>query len=176
MGCPWVVHRLYPPLADELTPIFTLFFQASLKQGTIPIDWTTANVVPIFKKGDRLQPINYRPISLTSITCKMFEHIITSNIMQHLDSHNILHDAQHGFRKHRSTETQLIQLIDNLAHNIDTRIQTDAILLDFQKAFGRMAECLIASVAEWLRAWDTLTMFEATVCGRSWVRSPTGAI
>ena len=68
----------------------------------------------------------------------MFEHIITSNIMQHLDSHNILHDAQHGFRKHRSTETQLIQLIDNLAHNIDNRIQTDAILLDFQKAFDKV--------------------------------------
>ena len=95
-------------------------------------------MVPIFKKGDRLQPINYRPISLTSITCKMLEHIITSNIMQHLDSHNILHDAQHGFRKHRSTETQLIQLIDNLAHNIDNRIQTDAILLDFQKAFDKV--------------------------------------
>ena len=92
----------------------------------------------LFKKGDRLQPINYRPISLTSITCKMLEHIITSNIMQHLDAHNILHDAQHGFRKHRSTETQLIQLIDNLAHNIDNRIQTDAILLDFQKAFDNV--------------------------------------
>ena len=47
-------------------------------------------------------------------------------------------DAQHGFRKHRSTETQLIQLIDNLAHNIDNRIQTDAILLDFQKAFDKV--------------------------------------
>ena len=68
----------------------------------------------------------------------MLEHIITSNIMQHLDKHNILHDAQHGFRKHRSTETQLIQLIDNLAHNIDNRIQTDAILLDFQKAFDKV--------------------------------------
>ena len=51
-------------------------------------------LVPIFKKGDRLQPINYRPLSLASITCKMLEHIITSNIMQHLDAHNILHDAQ----------------------------------------------------------------------------------
>ena len=118
-------------LADELTPTFTLFFQASLKQGAIPTDWTTPNVVTIFKKGDRLQPINHRPISLTSITCKMLEHIITSDIMQ-------LHDAQHGFRKQRSTETQLIQLIDNLAHNIDNRIQTDAILLDFQKAFDKV--------------------------------------
>ena len=68
----------------------------------------------------------------------MLEHIITSNIMQHLDKHNIIHDAQHGFIKQRSTETQLIQLIDNLAHTIDNRIQTDAILLDFQKAFDKV--------------------------------------
>ena len=60
------------------------------------------------------------------------------NIMQHLDKHNILHDAQHGFRKHRSTETQLIQLINNLAHNIDNKIPTDAILLDFKKAFHKV--------------------------------------
>ena len=58
--------------------------------------------------------------------------------MQQLDTPHILHDAQHGFRKHRSTETLLIQLIDNLAHNIDNRIQTDAIILDSQKAFDKV--------------------------------------
>ena len=74
------------------------------------------------------------PPNLTHINhLKKLEHIITSNIMQHLDTHNILHNTQHGFRKHRSTETHLIQLIENLAHNIDNKLQTDAILLDFQK-------------------------------------------
>ncbi len=58
--------------------------------------------------------------------------------MQHLDAHNIRHYAQHGFRKQRSTETQLIQVRDNLAHNIDIIMQTDAILLDFQKAFDKV--------------------------------------
>ena len=68
----------------------------------------------------------------------MLEQIIISTIMQHLDTHHILHDAQHEFRKHRSTETQLSQLIDNLAHNINKRIKTDAILLDIQKAFDKV--------------------------------------
>ena len=68
----------------------------------------------------------------------MLEHIITNNIMHNLDTHHILHDAQHGFRKHWSTETQLIQLVDNLGHNIDNRIQTDAILLYFQKASDKV--------------------------------------
>ena len=93
---------------------------------------------PHIQKGDRLHPDNYRPIPLTPITCEMLEHIITSNIMQHLDTHYILHDAKHGFRKHRSTETQLIQPIDNLAHDINNRIQTDATLLDFQKTFDKI--------------------------------------
>ena len=49
-----------------------------------------ARVVAMFKKGDRHQPANYRPVSLTSITCKVLEHIIHSNIMQHFDYHQIL--------------------------------------------------------------------------------------
>ena len=68
----------------------------------------------------------------------ILEHIMTSNIMEHLDTHHILHDAQHGFRKPCSTETQRIQLIDYLAHITDNRIQTDATLLDFKKAFDKV--------------------------------------
>ena len=131
--------NLLKTLADELTPALTLFFQASLNQGTIPNDWKTANVVPIYKKGDRLRPENYRPISLTSITCKMLEHIVTHSIMLHLDNNHILNDAQHGFRKRRSCETQLIQIVNDLALNIDNKIQTDIILLDFQKAFDKVS-------------------------------------
>ena len=97
--------RLLKEAATELTPVFTLFFQASVDQGIIPDDWKTANVVPIFKKGDRSKAENYRPVSLTSIACKALEHIVTSTIMKHLDTYNILTDAQHGFRKRRSCET-----------------------------------------------------------------------
>ena len=68
----------------------------------------------------------------------MLEHILCSNIMTHLESNNILHDAQHGFRKRRSCESQLIVTIQDLAHNIDTKGQTDVILLDFSKAFDKV--------------------------------------
>ena len=130
--------RLLKEAATELTPVFTLFFQASVDQGIIPDDWKTANVVPIFKKGDHSKAENYRPVSLTSIACKALEHIVTSSIMKHLDSHNILTDAQHGFRKRRSCETQLIQTVQDLARNIDSAGQTDVILLDFSKAFDKV--------------------------------------
>jgi hypothetical protein len=60
--------------------------------------------------------------------------------MRHVDTHNILHDAQHGFRRRRSCENQLILTVQDLARNIVNRNQTDLILLDFSKAFDEMAK------------------------------------
>ena len=133
-----VPARLLKELAAELTPVFTLFFQTSLDQGKVPDDWRKANVVPIFKKGERSHPGNYRPISLTSISCKMLEHIVCSSVMDHLDGFRILSNAQHGFRKKRSCESQLILAIQDLAKGIDATEQHDVILLDFSKAFDKV--------------------------------------
>ena len=112
--------------------------KACLDQGTTPDDWKTANVVPIFKKGDRNRPEDYRPVSLTSIACKILEHIVCSSIHRHLEAHSILTDAQHGLRKRRSCETQLIITIQDLAKTVDNKGQTDVILLDFSKAFDKV--------------------------------------
>ena len=101
--------------AKELSPILTKIFQWSLDTGQVPSDWKEAMVVPIFKKGDKHQPANDRPISLTSITCNVIEYIIHSSVMKHLDRHYILTDAQHGFRKKRSCETQLLVTVHNIA-------------------------------------------------------------
>ena len=84
-----------------------VIFQLSLEQGQVPKEWTTANVTPLYKKGDRSVAANYRPISLTCILCKVLEHIVASNLVKHLNSNNILSDMQHGFREKRSCETQL---------------------------------------------------------------------
>nr|XP_054757211.1 cylicin-1-like [Lytechinus pictus] len=137
-GPDMIPARLLKELALELTPIFVHFYQASLNQGTIPEDWKKGNIVPVFKKGDRSLPENYRPVSLTSIVCKTLEHIVCSSFMKHLDLHHTLSDAQHGFRKRRSCVTQLVKFVDDLASTIDRRGQTDAILLDFSKAFDKV--------------------------------------
>ena len=94
--------------AEQLSEVFTVLFQASLTRGIVPDDWLHANIIPVFKKGDRAKAENYRPISLTSIACKLLEHIIHSSIMDFLDDNSILSDFQHGFRHGRSCETQLI--------------------------------------------------------------------
>ena len=130
--------RLLKELASELTPVFTVFYNASISQGTIPAEWKQADVVPIYKKGAKNRPENYWPVSLTAITCKMLEHVITSSIMKHLEVHNILTDAQHGFRKSRSCESQLIITLQDLAKTVDDKGQTDVVLLDFSKAFDNV--------------------------------------
>ena len=103
-----------------------------------PEDWKTANVAPIFKKGDRGLASNYRPVSLTCISCKVLEHIIVSQMRDHMDQHNILVDCQHGFRSRHSCESQLIITAHDLASSLNQKHQTDMSILDFSKAFDRV--------------------------------------
>ena len=80
--------------------------------------------------------MNYGPVCLTCITCKLFEHIICKHILAHLEDHKILTDLQHGFRSGRSCETQLVTTFQDLAlmHNKKCS-QFDIAVLDFSKAF-----------------------------------------
>ena len=125
--------------SKEIAPALTFIFQASLQQSSIPSDWKKANVVPLFKKGDRAAPSNYRPVSLTCICSKILEHIIYSHIFTHLTRYNILCDQQHGFRHSRSCQTQLILTINDLAESLNRNEQTDVIFLDFSKAFDKVS-------------------------------------
>ena len=125
--------------ADEISPVLTKIFQTSLDTGEVPADWRKANIVPLFKKGDKHQASNYRPVSLTSVTCKVLEHIVHSNVINHFLHQDILCDNQHGFRSKRSCETQLITTLQNITSQLRTgRDQVDVILLDFSKAFDKV--------------------------------------
>ncbi|XP_072051490.1 uncharacterized protein [Amphiura filiformis] len=129
--------------AEEIAPAISLLYQASLDQGSVPSSWKKALVVPIFKKGSRSSPANYRQISLTAILCKLCEHVVHSAIINHRSEQKILSDAQHGFRKRRSCDTQLILTIDDLVKGIEDKGQTDMILLDFAKAFDKVSHRLL---------------------------------
>ena len=124
---------------EELAPVLKLMFQKSPDTGSLPSIWKKANVSPIFKNGDKTEPANYRPISLTCVLCKVLEHVVASGISKHFTEQNILSELQHGFREKRSWETQLIMLVDELSESMQSGKQTDLILLDFSKAFDKVA-------------------------------------
>ena len=129
----------------ELPEIYTILFQTSLNSGTIPDDWKTANIFPLFKKGNKNNVENYRPISLTCISSKLLEHIVHSTTMDFLDSNKILTPFQHGFRQGRSCESQLLTTLNDFTKTLNTSNQTDAVLLDFSKAFDKVDHKILLS-------------------------------
>ena len=117
--------------ADLIALMLKTIFQQSLDTGKVPSVWKTADVVAIFKKGDKHAASSYRTVSLT----KVLEHIIIRAIMDHVDFHNILNHFQYGFRTGHSCETQLINTIEDLAKGVNNRQQLELLILDFSKAF-----------------------------------------
>ena len=130
--------RILKECSEELSLILTIIFNKSLQTGTVHDDWKAANVSAVFKKGQRYDSANYRPVSLTCPCCKILEHIIVGNVMKHVDYYKILSDCQHGFRARRSCETQLVTLRHDLTSSLDKGIQTEMVVLDFSKAFDRV--------------------------------------
>ena len=128
--------RFLKETANQIAPMYTHLFSQSYNQGCLPDSWTHAIVCPIFKKGNKQLPGNYRPVSLTAIPCKIFEHILVSQIWHHLNDHDIITSRQHGFRKGMSCETQLIEVLHDWTETMDQgQSQIDVIVLDFSKAF-----------------------------------------
>ena len=125
--------------ADEISPVLSKVFQTSLDTDEVPSDWKKANIVPLFKKGDKHQVSNYRPVSLTSVSCKVLEYIVHSNLINHCLHHDILCDNPHGFRARRSCEIQLITTLQSIASQLRSgKDQVNFILLDFSKAFDKI--------------------------------------
>ena len=116
-----LTSRILKELHNEIAFIFTDIFDTSLSEGTIPKDRKNAFVTHVYKKGPKSKPENYRPISLICICCKVLEHIITSNIMAHLDRNKLLFPNKHGFRSRVSCEIQLIQFALDLYDTLKPR-------------------------------------------------------
>ena len=104
--------RILKEAATELAIPLYIIFNLSLNSGEIPDDWKSAYVVPIFKGGKTSVVGNYRPVSLTSIACKILERIIKHHIITYLDQEQLLLPSQHGFRSGRSCLTNLIDFLE----------------------------------------------------------------
>ena len=91
--------RVLKKTATELAPVLASLFQQSFDIGVLPSDWKYVNITAIFKKGHRADPKNYRPVSLTSLTSKIMEHIVCKQICHHLSANSAVYRNQHGFQK-----------------------------------------------------------------------------
>lgn len=138
--------RILKELSSSHAPVLTAIFQQSLDTGVLPTAWSTAYVTPVFKKGSSSLPENYRPVSLTCVACKIFEHIVCSHVRAHLGTYNILSWFQHGFRAMYSCETQLLTTIQDLLTTRDRGTQLDVAVLDFSKAFDKVPHQPVAAL------------------------------
>ena len=118
-------------------PVF-LIWKESFESEVIPEAMKIKSITPIFKKGDKSDPGNYRPISLTSHIIKIFERVIRNKLVCHLESNSILSNKQHGFRKGRSCLTHLFKHIDDIIQSLLNGNDHDVIYLDFAKAFDKV--------------------------------------
>ena len=113
-----------------------LIFNMCLNSGVYPSLWKQSSICPIYKKGDKKQIENYRPIALLCNFSKVFEILLHKSIMRHVQSY--ISPLQHGFVKGRSTETNLCLFTQFLSDTIDTGHQVDTVYTDFSRAFDRI--------------------------------------
>jgi len=118
-------------LAQPLALLFTYFYSF----GILPAVWKLAIVIPIFKKGSKSDPGNYRPISLTSVCSKVYETILKQQLFAHLRRNFFFDNAQHGFLPGSSTTTNLIESLDILSKGFRDKVTNCAIHFDFCQGF-----------------------------------------
>ena len=130
--------KLLQELKEELALALAEIFNDSLRSGDIPADWRVSNVTLIFKKGQKSDPGNYRPVSLTSVCCKLLESMIKDRLMDHFQRNNLILPTQHGFMPGRSCATNLLEFFETVTAAVDSGSPVDVIFLDFAKAFDKV--------------------------------------
>ncbi len=134
---PDLLHpRLLFEARNEIAKPLFLIFRMSLNTGVLPTEWKEANITPIFKnKGSKHETTNYRPVSLTSVVCKIMEKLIRKGIVHHMKSNKLFSSFQHGFLEGRSCLTNLLTTLDEWTRILEDKASLDCIYLDFMKAF-----------------------------------------
>ena len=118
-------------LATPMTELCNL----SISLARFPDDSKQVKLKPLFKKGNKDEPKNYRPISLLPQISKVIEKIVHEQILEYLDENKILYRYQSGFRPYHSTDTCLSYLSDKIVQGFENSMFTGMILIDLQKAF-----------------------------------------
>uniref|UniRef100_A0A8B9CF24 Reverse transcriptase domain-containing protein n=1 Tax=Anser brachyrhynchus TaxID=132585 RepID=A0A8B9CF24_9AVES len=152
---PHVLRELAEVIAEPLS----IIFERSWRQGEVPEDWRIANVTPVFKKGKKEDPGNYRPVSLTSVPGKVLEQLVLDAISKQLEEKNVMRSSQHGITKGKSCSTNLVAFYDGITSWVDGGRAVDVLYLDFSKAFDTVSHDILLAklrkcgIEEWTVRW-----------------------
>ena len=141
---PYVLNECSDSFAGALAKIFKQSYLTS----SLPTYWKEANVTPVFKRGSKTDPSNYRPISLTAVPCKVMETIVLDIMMNHLIKNNLITSEQHGFVQRKSCETNLLEALDIVTDAASHGFSTIMVFLDFAKAFDKVSHKALISKLE----------------------------
>lgn len=112
----------------------------------MPEDWRKANVSPVFQRGKKDDPGNYRPVSLTSIPAKLMEQLSLGVVSRHIKDKSVIRGSQHGFTKGKSCLTELRVFYEDMSRVIDDGIKAvNVVYLDFSKAFDTISHSILAA-------------------------------
>ena len=98
-GVDGIPPKLLLEIVDQISIPLATVFNLSLEEGVVPLEWKEANIIPLFKKGSRNKSENYRPVSLTSVICKLLERLIKDHLVDFLVKNKLINPSQHGFFK-----------------------------------------------------------------------------
>ena len=164
-GVDGIPPKLLMETVEQISIPLARVFNLSLKEGVVPFEWKEANIIPLFKTGSRNKSENYRPVSLTSVICKLLERLIKDHMVDFLVKHKLLNSSQHGFLKARSCLTNMLCFLEEITKWIDVGSPVDIIYLDFQKAFDKVphqrlllklkAHGIGDSITDWIEQWLT---------------------
>ena len=184
---PDMIHpRILKETSSQIIEQLTKLFRQSLDEAKLPEDWKKANVTALFKSGERKLPENYRPISLTSVVCKLMERIIRNKIVDHMESNNLFAKQQHGFRAGRSCTTQLLEFMEEVTEAIDRGEEVDVIYLDFANAFDKVPHKRLLSklkgygikgkIYDWIKDFLSNRKQQVVINGKfsHWIRVTSG--
>ncbi|KAK4817308.1 hypothetical protein QYF61_009161 [Mycteria americana] len=143
MGPDKIHPRVLRELAEVLTKPLSIIYQQSWLTGEVPVDWGLGNVTPIYRKGQKEDLGNYRPLGLTLVPGKVMEQIILSAITRHVQDNQGIGPSQHGFMKGRSCLINLISFYDKVTRLVDEGRAVDVVYLDFSKAFGTVPHSIL---------------------------------
>ena len=136
-------NKLLKEIKTELAVPLSIIFNYSLSTGCFPTKMKYAEVVPLYKSKSKLEPSNYRPISLLITISKILEKKMYSRTYKFLDENNQIYRSQYGFRAKHSCEHAIGELVSNIVKNQQKEKYTASLFLDLSKAFDTLDHKLL---------------------------------